>query len=413
MARKRMISPEFWTDATMVALPFEARLLYIGMWNFADDYGYLADEPERLALQILPADSVDVEGLIDLLVVAERLARYEADDGSRYLHIRHFTDHQRVDHPTRSAYAEREGSRKLAIPNAVRRAVATKYGCPPGGEVDVDCYYCGVSSRIRWWPGRRGQAGCWVTFGRLELDHFQAESTGGAAVPENLVLACQPCNRSKGPQNGVDFVSRNGAIPREPSRIVASVPESRAPAEVSLSQVSPEEVRSSKPLSDESGAAPAALARAAPKPKRTDGWNHGPLIDAFRAAGLPDPVLAGKQESQIAQGLLRTFAPTDLATAWAAIVNKQWGDQYDRDRLSFAYLADQNRVRKILAAKARDFAPEPSVSKTPPMAQVKLGSWSAKGYYTCPCGRQGQPQPGSECACGREVPQRPTLAAAR
>lgn len=50
---------------------------------------------------------------------------------------------------------------------------------------------------------------------------------------------------------------------------------------------------------------------------------------------------------------------------------------------------------------------------SPPMAKVVLGAWSPKGYYTCPCGRQGQPQPGSQCACGREVPQRPTLAAAR
>jgi hypothetical protein len=50
---------------------------------------------------------------------------------------------------------------------------------------------------------------------------------------------------------------------------------------------------------------------------------------------------------------------------------------------------------------------------SPPIAKVVLGAWSPKGFYTCPCGRMGQPPPGSECACGRVVPARPTLAAAR
>ncbi len=369
MARKRMISPEFWTDATMVALPFEARLLYIGMWNFADDYGYLADEPDRLALQILPADDVDIETMIDLLVVAERLARYEAEDGTRYLHIRHFGDHQKVDHPSASLYANREGSRKLAIPNAVRRAVAVKYGCPPGGEVDAECYYCGAPSQIRWWPGRRGQAGYWVTFGRLELDHFEAESAGGTAVPENLVLACQPCNRSKGPQNGVAFVSRNVATIREDSRGLARAPESRARAEVSL-----EEEKLVQEKGNEEGGALAATAAppaAVPKPNRTQ-----QVIDLLAAEGVevhPRP--------QDGKAIKDSGAkPEAIVAVYLAIFRDEFGDKFMRDNLSLQSAIGHLDGYRAMLTKAQ-------VSPRPGGVQGQCpacGTWKPKGE---PCGR--------------------------
>jgi hypothetical protein len=41
MARIRTIKPEFWTDEKVVECSFEARLMFIGMFNFADDKGNL------------------------------------------------------------------------------------------------------------------------------------------------------------------------------------------------------------------------------------------------------------------------------------------------------------------------------------------------------------------------------------
>jgi 5-methylcytosine-specific restriction endonuclease McrA len=38
---------------------------------------------------------------------------------------------------------------------------------------------------------------CWPMFS-LELDHVIPEFHGGPSVAENLVLACQRCNRRKG-----------------------------------------------------------------------------------------------------------------------------------------------------------------------------------------------------------------------
>ena len=49
MARIRTIKPEFWTDEKVVTLPFEARLLFIGMWNFCDDEGYRGSSGQHVA----------------------------------------------------------------------------------------------------------------------------------------------------------------------------------------------------------------------------------------------------------------------------------------------------------------------------------------------------------------------------
>lgn len=98
MARIRTIKPEFWTDGNVVRLGPWARLFYVGTWNFAlCDQGHLPDDPMGLKLKILPADPVDADQLVDELVAAGRLVRRQTTDGRRFLHIRRFSDHQKLD----------------------------------------------------------------------------------------------------------------------------------------------------------------------------------------------------------------------------------------------------------------------------------------------------------------------------
>jgi hypothetical protein len=97
MPRIRSIKPEFWTDGAIIALPYEARLFYIGMWNFACDRGHLSDDPLGLKLKILPADIVDGAVLLDALVSAGRVERVALPDGRGFLSIPRFNDHQRID----------------------------------------------------------------------------------------------------------------------------------------------------------------------------------------------------------------------------------------------------------------------------------------------------------------------------
>lgn len=104
MARIRTIKPEFWTDEEIVELDYEHRLLFIGLWNFADDQGFFTDRPKRIKMQIFPGDNVDVEGALDTLWRAGLLTLYGSDEG-RIWRITNWERHQRVSNPSRERYS--------------------------------------------------------------------------------------------------------------------------------------------------------------------------------------------------------------------------------------------------------------------------------------------------------------------
>lgn len=101
MARIRSLKPEFFKDEDLATLPWEARLLYAGMWCFADRAGRLEDRPKYLKAEIFPYDNVDMEKLLSLLCepnVAERpdkvfIRRYTAGK-RKYIDIPEFLKHQ-------------------------------------------------------------------------------------------------------------------------------------------------------------------------------------------------------------------------------------------------------------------------------------------------------------------------------
>lgn len=111
MARIRTIKPEFWSDASVVSLAFEHRLLFLGLWTFADDAGFIENNPRQIKINVFPTDDVDVaKGIRDLkkleLVEIVRL------DGKSVVRIVNWR-HQRIDKPQPSrfsaAYDEYQG----------------------------------------------------------------------------------------------------------------------------------------------------------------------------------------------------------------------------------------------------------------------------------------------------------------
>lgn len=90
------------------------------------------------------------------------------------------------------------GYKKRAIPGWVKIAVAQRYGAVPGrSDNPGQCHYCGSPGSI-WWPLTYTQkVGSHMVLTGLEFDHVFPEFHGGQSVPENIVLACRPCNRSK------------------------------------------------------------------------------------------------------------------------------------------------------------------------------------------------------------------------
>lgn len=105
MARIRTIKPEFWTDEKLVECTPVARLLFIGLLNFADDNGNLTDSSVRIKMQIFPADTIDVLPLLKELITHGLLSEYSVNC-NKYLHIKGFKSHQVINRPSKSAIPE-------------------------------------------------------------------------------------------------------------------------------------------------------------------------------------------------------------------------------------------------------------------------------------------------------------------
>lgn len=77
-----------------------ARLLFIGMWNFADDLGRLPMSPKTIKAQVFPSDDItsdDIRRMLDELSSNKLLLVYEVD-GREYLQITGW-QHQKIDRP--------------------------------------------------------------------------------------------------------------------------------------------------------------------------------------------------------------------------------------------------------------------------------------------------------------------------
>lgn len=101
MARNRIIKPEFWSDAKVGRLSFGARLLYIAMWNFADDYGTISASPRRLLGDAFENDeSVHIGDVTRWLAEIEAegmIKRFTAEEKEWY-EIPKFSSHQKGFH---------------------------------------------------------------------------------------------------------------------------------------------------------------------------------------------------------------------------------------------------------------------------------------------------------------------------
>ena len=105
MARIRSIKPEFWTSGQVLECSLNARLMFLGMWNFADDYGRLPFSPKSIKAQVFPADEIsldNIRGMILELSTNGLVNIYEVDE-KEYLQITGWT-HQRIDKPQPAKY---------------------------------------------------------------------------------------------------------------------------------------------------------------------------------------------------------------------------------------------------------------------------------------------------------------------
>ena len=93
MARARNIKPGFFKNEVLVELPYEFRLLFIGLWTLADRDGRLEDRPKKIKMDIFPADDAQVEAGLAALATGSFIDRYDVN-GNKYIQISAWHKHQ-------------------------------------------------------------------------------------------------------------------------------------------------------------------------------------------------------------------------------------------------------------------------------------------------------------------------------
>lgn len=93
MARKRTLSPEFFTDEDVGDLEPLVRLLFQGLWCHADKAGRLKDKPRTIKAQVLPFDDIDIDASLNELADAGFILRYESQ-GLAVIQIRTWEKNQ-------------------------------------------------------------------------------------------------------------------------------------------------------------------------------------------------------------------------------------------------------------------------------------------------------------------------------
>lgn len=178
MARIRSIKPGFFLNEDLASLPFQWRLLFVGLWTQADREGRLEDRPLRLKASLFPYDDLNIDDGLGCLANAGLIIRYERDT-QKLIAIPTWTRHQmphRMEPPSELLGPNGERDELGHAPNEKRRHAIY--------ERDRHrCLYCdrNLKNDVR--------ARC--------VDHVIPIARGGSHNDLNLVTACKPCNAKK------------------------------------------------------------------------------------------------------------------------------------------------------------------------------------------------------------------------
>lgn len=103
MARKRMISPNFWTDEKLGECTICERLLFMGLISNADDDGYGRANPKLIKSVIFPYDTdlrvSDIDKWLSHLGTLSLIVLYKYRDQTYYF-VPNFHKHQTINKPT-------------------------------------------------------------------------------------------------------------------------------------------------------------------------------------------------------------------------------------------------------------------------------------------------------------------------
>lgn len=102
-----MIDPGFWEDEHLGGCSREARLLFIGLWTFSDDWGHVSVNTKKLKGEVFryddDMDSENIHRALDELSMIDSIRLY-VDGKHELAWIPRFLKYQRIDRPSRPQY---------------------------------------------------------------------------------------------------------------------------------------------------------------------------------------------------------------------------------------------------------------------------------------------------------------------
>ena len=117
MARNRMVKKEFWTDDKTIELTITERLFFIGMWNFADDEGLIANKPRQMKAQIIPVDDMNHGVISEMLMRLHEIGLIQFGNDNTLIKIKNWSRHQKINRPTPSVYTFTKGVNEDSVSN--------------------------------------------------------------------------------------------------------------------------------------------------------------------------------------------------------------------------------------------------------------------------------------------------------
>ncbi len=162
MLKTRIIKPEFFKNDRLGECEPVVRLLYVGLWMMANRLGETQYDLSKIKSEIFPNTDIAIQPLIRQLE-DHGLLVLKPFGGSFAIQLLHIGE---------SFVIPKQSKSRIAIPRWIKEIVLKRDG--------QRCKYCGGHD------------------GPFHLDHVMPVSKGGKNEPDNLTVACQRCNISKG-----------------------------------------------------------------------------------------------------------------------------------------------------------------------------------------------------------------------
>lgn len=204
-----MIDPEFWSDEKTGKLDFAVQLLFIGMWNFADDEGLIKYSPEYLRSSVFPYKDIPVENMEiwQKKLEEENFLMPYGYANQRYAWIINFRNHQVINRPQPG---------KLPAPSIQNSNYCNALMLRDKGI----CHLC-CKPITPFGPNDISGAHT------ASIDHLVPLSRGGTNYPSNLKIAGISCNKGRGNKGLEEFseysgnsIAKSATIPSLSSRYI-------------------------------------------------------------------------------------------------------------------------------------------------------------------------------------------------